>query len=33
MGALIKTGAKIIGSGAAGGLGKYTGHKIRGKAR
>ncbi|HGZ9368275.1 TPA: GatB family leaderless bacteriocin, partial [Staphylococcus aureus] len=25
MGALIKTGAKIIGSGAAGGLGTYIG--------
>ncbi|WP_431768750.1 GatB family leaderless bacteriocin, partial [Staphylococcus aureus] len=26
-----KTGAKIIGSGAAGGLGTYIGHKILGK--
>ncbi|HGO1471066.1 TPA: GatB family leaderless bacteriocin [Staphylococcus aureus] len=31
MGALIKTGAKIIGSGAASGLGTYIGHKILGK--
>lgn len=31
MGALIKTGAKIIGSGDAGGLGTYIGHKILGK--